>query len=140
MDAISVCADEWTRGLLGCTTYQNTKLQGSLEPVLLKCSTLSIRLLCLVLLFFWQHFLALYRQAWVGVVPTGPSGHPMDSSYKCREDPEYKEDFGNAMVNFARVIPDGLLVFFPSYIVMQSCLDYWRRGRHGMRTWSQVGF
>lgn len=65
------------------------------------------------------------------MVPTGPIGHPMDSSYKCREDPEYKEDFGNAMVNFARVIPDGILVFFPSYIVMQSCLDHWRRGRHG---------
>ena len=27
----------------------------------------------------------------------------------------YKEDLGNALVNYARLVPDGLLVFFPSY-------------------------
>ncbi|GMH37031.1 hypothetical protein BSKO_04904 [Bryopsis sp. KO-2023] len=70
-------------------------------------------------------------QAWVGVVPVGPSNHPMDSSYKCRDDPRYKDDLGSAIVNFSRVVPDGLLVFFPSYIVMQGCLDHWKVTRDG---------
>ncbi len=38
----------------------------------------------------------------------------------------YKEDLGSAVVNFARHVPDGLLVFFPSYAVMNACLEYWR--------------
>lgn len=62
----------------------------------------------------------------------------MDSSYKCRDDPNYKEDLGNAMVNFARVVPDGLLVFFPSYIVMRTCLDYWRKPQPGESTWIRI--
>jgi hypothetical protein len=39
----------------------------------------------------------------------------------------YKEDLGNTVVNFARQVPDGLLVFFPSYTVMNACLEHWRR-------------
>ena len=46
-------------------------------------------------------------QVWVGVVPVGPSGHTLNSSYQCRDNLQYKEDLGNAVVNFARTIPDG---------------------------------
>jgi regulator of telomere elongation helicase 1 len=42
--------------------------------------------------------------------------------WRCR----YKDELGHAIVNFARVVPDGLLVFFPAYGVMQSCLDHWK--------------
>ncbi len=54
----------------------------------------------------------------MGVVPTGPTGVTLTSTYSCRDDPRYKEDLGNAVVNLARMVPDGLLVFFPSYTVM----------------------
>ena len=30
------------------------------------------------------------------------------------------------IVNFARIVPQGLLVFFPSYPVMHSCINHWR--------------
>ena len=29
-------------------------------------------------------------------------------------------------VNFARVVPSGLLVFFPSYPVMEKCVENWQ--------------
>ncbi len=29
-------------------------------------------------------------------------------------------------MNFARIVPGGLLVFFPSYGVLQACLEAWR--------------
>lgn len=38
----------------------------------------------------------------------------------------YKEDLGNAVVNFARMVPDGLLCFFPSYIVLDKCIEHWK--------------
>lgn len=69
------------------------------------------------------------KQVWIGVVPCGPGGVRLNSSYQTREDKRYKEDLGNAIVNFARIIPDGILVFFPSYAVMKSCTDSWKQPR-----------
>ncbi|KAL8130026.1 hypothetical protein V2J09_019181, partial [Rumex salicifolius] len=69
-------------------------------------------------------------QIWAGVIQTGPSGHSLNSSFKTRDSPEYKQDLGNAIVNFARIVPDGLLVFFPSYYLMDHCIDYWKSSVH----------
>ena len=65
-------------------------------------------------------------QVWVGVVGVGPQGAPLNSSYANRDNQAYKDDLGIAISNFARIIPGGLLVFFPSYIVLQSCVDAWK--------------
>lgn len=62
----------------------------------------------------------------MGVIPSGPTGAPLNSSYNSRGSPRYKDDLGNALVNFARVVPDGLLVFFPAYSVMTACLEHWK--------------
>ena len=35
-------------------------------------------------------------------------------------------DFVFSIVNFARTVPNGLLVFFPSYPVMNKCLEHWQ--------------
>ena len=70
-------------------------------------------------------------QVWVGVVPVGPKGHTLNSSYQTRNSNDYKEDLGNAIVNCSRVVPDGLLVFFASYGVMKSCIDHWKAASTG---------
>ena len=44
------------------------------------------------------------EQAWVGVVPTGPQGHALNSCYENRDSRAYKEDLGNALCNFARQV------------------------------------
>lgn len=69
-------------------------------------------------------------QIWVGVVPVGPSGHALNSSYRTRETIQYKQELGNAIVNFARIVPDGLLVFFPSYSMMDKCVEFWKNRNH----------
>ena len=91
-------------------------------------------------------------QIWVGVICRGPSNYPLNSSYKTREKEDYKSALGNSLgnplfffifffflvlflgsyslppiiVNFARIVPDGLLVFFPSYSVLATCIDGWK--------------
>uniref|UniRef100_A0A0E0C458 Helicase ATP-binding domain-containing protein n=1 Tax=Oryza meridionalis TaxID=40149 RepID=A0A0E0C458_9ORYZ len=73
-------------------------------------------------------------QIWVGVVPVGPSGHPLNSSYRTRETLKYKQELGITIgrqlrtpnINFARIVPDGLLVFFPSYSMMDKCINCWK--------------
>ena len=37
-----------------------------------------------------------------------------------------EDELGNTIANFARIVPDGLLVFFPSYGVMDMCVGRWR--------------
>jgi hypothetical protein len=78
-------------------------------------------------------------QVWVGVVPKGPQGVTLNSSYKTRNDEKYVQDLGNAIVNFARLIPDGILVFFPSYGVMRKSIDAWKSaGRGGASVWERI--
>ncbi|XP_074285300.1 regulator of telomere elongation helicase 1 homolog isoform X2 [Silene latifolia] len=66
------------------------------------------------------------NQIWTGVVSEGPSGYSFNSSYRNRDVLEYKQELGNAIVNFARIVPDGLLVFFASYYVMEQCISCWK--------------
>lgn len=78
-------------------------------------------------------------QVWVGVVSKGPQGHALNSSYRTRSDINYRQDLGNAIVNFARIIPDGLLVFFPSYGLLKSSIDDWKTmGSGGSSVWERI--
>jgi regulator of telomere elongation helicase 1 len=66
------------------------------------------------------------EQVWVGVVSRGCDGVSLNSSYENRSTASYQSSLGNTIVNFARIVPQGLLVFFPSYPVMHSCINHWR--------------
>ncbi|KAG8379928.1 hypothetical protein BUALT_Bualt07G0140700 [Buddleja alternifolia] len=66
------------------------------------------------------------NQIWAGVAPVGPSGYSFNSSYRSRSSIEYKLELGNAIVNFARIVPDGVLVFFPSYYLLDQCVSCWK--------------
>lgn len=79
-------------------------------------------------------------QVWIGVVNRGPKGHPLNSSYEHRKNPDYKEDLGNAIVNYARIVPDGLLVFFPSYTLLSECMESWKSSSRsgGSTVWERI--
>ena len=74
-------------------------------------------------------------QIWAGVMPVGPSGGALNSSFRTRDTPEYKLELGSAIEAVARVVPDGLLVFFPSYSVMTGCLETWQASGEGLSVW-----
>jgi hypothetical protein len=59
------------------------------------------------------------------VLNTGPAGGTLNSSFRTRDTDQYKLELGLAIVNIARIVPDGVLVFFPSYNVMTSCVEAW---------------
>lgn len=77
-------------------------------------------------------------QIWAGVVTIGPQGYHLNSSYSSRDRKEYKEDLGNSIVNFARIIPDGILVFFPSYSMLTSCIDHWKDPSQTSSIWDRI--
>ena len=66
-------------------------------------------------------------QLWAGVVSVGPGSVRMDNSFSNRNNVQHMRDLGMALVNFSRIVPDGLLVFFPSYTVLDVCLNAWQK-------------
>uniref|UniRef100_A0A7N5K3I7 Regulator of telomere elongation helicase 1 n=1 Tax=Ailuropoda melanoleuca TaxID=9646 RepID=A0A7N5K3I7_AILME len=66
------------------------------------------------------------QQMWVGIVPKGPDGAQLSSAFDKRFSDACLSSLGKALGNIARVVPHGLLVFFPSYPVMEKSLEFWR--------------
>jgi DNA repair helicase (rad3) len=61
----------------------------------------------------------------VRVISKGVSGKGLTSTYNRRDDIEYITELGNTIINLTRVIPGGVLIFFPSYGVMETCIERW---------------
>lgn len=88
------------------------------------------------------------NQIWVGALPFGPTGKVLNSSYNMRGKNEYKDELGMAVLSICETSrgfsfnnsrtygglsvptgPDmkgGILVFFPSYSVMENTVDRWK--------------
>ncbi|XP_028407284.1 regulator of telomere elongation helicase 1-like [Dendronephthya gigantea] len=66
------------------------------------------------------------HQMFVGILKTGPDSAVLNSSYKNRNNVKYLTSLGIAIVNFAQVVPDGMLVFFPSYGTLDTALKHWQ--------------
>jgi hypothetical protein len=60
------------------------------------------------------------------VTPRHTSSHRHTPSSHQRDN-RYRDDLGHAIANFARVVPDGLLVFFPAYSLLTACVEHWQR-------------
>ncbi|XP_062140101.1 regulator of telomere elongation helicase 1 homolog [Drosophila sulfurigaster albostrigata] len=65
-------------------------------------------------------------QVYVKIIGTGPDREQLISNYKNRDNPKYIRSLGQTILNVSRIVPDGLLVFFPSYPMMNACVDSWQ--------------
>ncbi|CAJ1055220.1 regulator of telomere elongation helicase 1 isoform X1 [Xyrichtys novacula] len=72
-------------------------------------------------------------QIFVSVVDQGPDKTELSSAFDRRFNPENMSSLGNTVVNLSRVVPHGLLVFFPSFPLMEKTLDFWRAHGHANR-------
>uniref|UniRef100_A0A3B4BKS9 Regulator of telomere elongation helicase 1 n=1 Tax=Periophthalmus magnuspinnatus TaxID=409849 RepID=A0A3B4BKS9_9GOBI len=65
-------------------------------------------------------------QIFVSVIERGPDGVQLTSAFDRRFLPENMASLGSTVANLSRVVPHGLLVFFPSYPLMEKTLEFWR--------------
>ncbi|XP_051957724.1 LOW QUALITY PROTEIN: regulator of telomere elongation helicase 1-like [Xyrauchen texanus] len=72
-------------------------------------------------------------QIFVSVIDKGPDGVRLSTAFERRFVPENMSSMGNTVVNLTKVVPHGLLVFFPSYPVMDKTLEFWRANGHAER-------
>ncbi|KAL1509176.1 hypothetical protein ABEB36_003952 [Hypothenemus hampei] len=66
-------------------------------------------------------------QICVKILPKGPDGITLNSCYRNRDNPEYMNSLGRTIINLTRIIPNGLLIFFPSYPIMEKCQTMWEQ-------------
>lgn len=65
----------------------------------------------------------------------GPNNVVLSSKYTNRDSESYLQALGSLIINFCKIVPHGVLVFFPSYKLLDTTSDYWRRNNQ----WKQIG-
>ncbi|KAF7270391.1 hypothetical protein GWI33_016625 [Rhynchophorus ferrugineus] len=68
------------------------------------------------------------NQICVNVLSKGPDGVALNCNFQNRDNSQYLNSLGITIVNLSRIVPDGLLIFFPSYYVMNKCESTWQEG------------
>lgn len=74
------------------------------------------------------------QQICVKILSNGPDGEPLNASYSNRDNVNYITSLGMAIINITRMVPHGMLIFFPSYPVMSKCQEVWQ----GSEIWSSI--
>jgi fanconi anemia group J protein len=73
------------------------------------------------------HVVNVKTQVFASVVAFGPGATKMDASYKGSMLFSFQDSLGEAIVDYCRVIPGGILIFFPSYRLLKSLSDRWKQ-------------
>ncbi|KAJ2164819.1 TFIIH/NER complex ATP-dependent 5'-3' DNA helicase subunit, partial [Coemansia sp. RSA 551] len=70
--------------------------------------------------------MTLARQCFAPLVVTrGGDQVTISSKFEVRNDPAVVRNYGNLLTEMARVVPDGIVAFFPSYLYMESIVAMW---------------
>ncbi|CAG8501032.1 4627_t:CDS:10 [Ambispora gerdemannii] len=59
------------------------------------------------------------------VITRGSDQVAISSKFEVRNDPAVVRNFGQILVEFAKIVPDGIVAFFPSYLYMESIVAMW---------------
>ena len=70
----------------------------------------------------------------VEIVERGLEGHEFDFTFEKRNSSFLTETLGDSIVQISRRVPDGVIIFFPSYSYLDQVVSSWTRGK----TWSQL--
>ena len=79
------------------------------EPVTMQEFTMSLARECFLPLF----------------VTRGNAGQSLSSCYKLRSDPRVASTYGDMLLEFVKIVPDGIVCFFPSYVYMDHVFSSW---------------
>lgn len=74
-----------------------------------------------------SYSMTLARRSFLPMIVTrGSDQHPISSGFQIRNDPSVVRNYGHLLTEFARVTPDGIVAFFPSYLYMESIISMWQ--------------
>jgi DNA excision repair protein ERCC-2 len=59
------------------------------------------------------------------IVSRGPDQVAISSKFDCRSDTAVTRNYGSLLIELAGTVPDGIVVFFPSYVYMDHIITLW---------------
>ncbi|KAK5092144.1 TFIIH/NER complex ATP-dependent 5'-3' DNA helicase subunit [Exophiala xenobiotica] len=74
-----------------------------------------------------SYSMSLSRKSFLPLIVTkGSDQQSITSGFQVRSDPNVVRNYGNLLYEFAKITPDGLVVFFPSYLYMEMIISMWQ--------------
>ncbi|KAH8906518.1 DNA repair helicase [Coniochaeta sp. PMI_546] len=74
-----------------------------------------------------SYTMTLARDSFLPMIVTrGSDQAAISTSFQVRNEPSVVRNYGNLLTEFARITPDGMVVFFPSYLYMESIISMWQ--------------
>lgn len=74
-----------------------------------------------------SYAMTLARRSFLPMIVTrGSDQGSISSSFQIRNDPSVVRNYGNLLIEFSKLTPDGIVVFFPSYLYMESIISMWQ--------------
>ncbi|KAG5931436.1 TFIIH/NER complex ATP-dependent 5'-3' DNA helicase subunit [Claviceps pazoutovae] len=74
-----------------------------------------------------SYSMTLARRSFLPMIVTrGSDQASISSSFQVRNEPSVVRNYGTLLIEFSKITPDGLVVFFPSYLYMESIISMWQ--------------
>ncbi|KAB5583733.1 hypothetical protein GE09DRAFT_1079921 [Coniochaeta sp. 2T2.1] len=74
-----------------------------------------------------SYTMTLARDSFLPLIVTrGSDQSAITTGFKVRREPTLVRNYGNLLTEFARITPDGMVVFFPSYLYMEDIISMWQ--------------
>ena len=65
-------------------------------------------------------------------ITKGPNGLDFDFTYESRNLPRTIDELGECLLTLSKIVPDGLVVFFPSYAYLEQVISKWTAKKPGI--------
>ncbi|SZF05401.1 unnamed protein product [Blumeria hordei] len=74
-----------------------------------------------------SYSMTLARRSFLPIIVTrGSDQVAISSGFQVRNEPSVVRNYGHLLTEFAKLTPDGMVVFFPSYLYMESIISMWQ--------------
>ncbi|OWZ23055.1 hypothetical protein PHMEG_0002137 [Phytophthora megakarya] len=74
-----------------------------------------------------NHVVNMRKQVFIGAVMHGPGNVDLQSTYNNQQDPRYQDSMGQLLLQYSQAIPGGILMFFPSYSLLNKLTTRWKK-------------
>ena len=71
------------------------------------------------------HVVNMKKQVFAGVIANSAAGSPIKATYQQTSKTSFQDTIGEILLSACQIIPDGLLVFFPSYSLLDRLVKRW---------------